>query len=83
MPKEERDANSSPEYIKGQEAAPATLQRKAIRKEDHFFASKQKWWLDPQRPVSSEMSVNGSHAFPNLWELNKLDKIETDLKGDT
>lgn len=29
MPKEERDANSSPENVKGQEVAPATLQRKA------------------------------------------------------
>lgn len=41
MPKEERDADSSPKYVKGQEVAPATLQRKAIREEDHFFASKQ------------------------------------------
>lgn len=78
MPKEERDADSSPKYMKNQEVAPATLQRKAIREEDHFFASKQERWLDPQRHMSSEMSaVNDSHTSPNLWELNKLDKIES------
>lgn len=40
MLKEKRGADSNPEDIKGQEVAPATLQRKAIREGDVLFALK-------------------------------------------